>query len=92
MGTAEELCEPSMVSGLQGCHTSEEPPGSHNSHSSSMEGPTLVLCSTGDAIRLPSTAIPLTESIPAGVRHYYFIIIIINGSKKDSVLYNHTIK
>ena len=69
MGTAERLCEPSMVSDLQGSHTSEEPPGSDNSHSSSMEGPTLVPCSAGDALRLPSTATPLTEFIPAGVRH-----------------------
>ena len=44
-------------------------PGSDNSHSSSMEGPTLVPCSAGNALRLSSTATPLTESIPADVRH-----------------------
>ena len=69
MGTAQRLCKPSMVPDLQGSHTNEEPPGSDNSHSCSMEGPTLVPCSAGDAIQLPSTATPLTESIPAGVRH-----------------------
>ena len=69
MGTAEGLCKPSMVPDLQGSHKSEEPPGSDNSHTSSMEGPTLVPCSAGNAIRLPSTATLLTKSIPAGVRH-----------------------
>ena len=69
MGTAEGLCEPSMVPNFQGSHTSEEPPGSDNSHSSSMEGSTLVPCSAGDAIRLPSTVTPLTKPVPADVRH-----------------------
>ena len=58
-----------MVPDLQGFHTSEEPLGSDNSHSSSMEGSTLVPCSAGNAIQLPSTATLFTESIPAGVRH-----------------------
>ena len=35
----------------------------------SMEGPTLVPCSAGDAIRLPSMTTSLTKSIPEGVRH-----------------------
>ena len=39
-----------MVPDFQGSHTSEEPPGSDNSHSSNMEGPTLVPCSAEDAI------------------------------------------
>ena len=69
MGTAEGLCEAFMVSDFQSSHTSEEPPGSDNPHSSSMEGPTLVPSSARDATRLPSTATFLTKSIPAGVRH-----------------------
>ena len=40
MGTAEVLCEPSMVPDFQGSYTSEEPPGSDNSHNFSVEGPT----------------------------------------------------
>ena len=69
MEIAEGLCEPSMVPDFQGSHTSEEPPGSDNSHSFSMEGSTLVPCSAGDAIRLPSTVTPLTKPVPADVRH-----------------------
>ena len=69
MGTAKGLCKPFMVPDFQGSHTSEEPPGSDNSHSSSMKGLTLVPCSTGDATQLPSTTTPFTKSIPAGVRH-----------------------
>ena len=69
MGTTEGLCKPPMVLDFQGSHTSKEPPGSDNSHSSSMEGQTLVPCSARDAIQLPLTATLLTKSIPAGVRH-----------------------
>ena len=69
MGTAERLCESSMVPDLQGTTQVKKLPGSNNSHSSSMEGPTLVPCSAGNALLLPSTATPLTESITAGVRH-----------------------
>ena len=50
MGTAEVLCEPSMVPDFQGSYTSEELPGSDNSHSFSVEGPNTVPCSAGDAI------------------------------------------
>ena len=69
MGTDEGLCEPSMVPDVQGSHTSEESPGSDNFHSSSIDRPTLVLCSAGDAMQLPSTATPLTKFIPTDVRH-----------------------
>ena len=46
----EGLCEPSMVPDSQGSYTSEETSGSDNLHSSSIEGPTLVSCSAGDAV------------------------------------------
>ena len=47
MRTAESSCELSLVPNLQGSHTSEEPSGSDNSHSSSMDGLTLVPYSAG---------------------------------------------
>ena len=57
-----------MVPDFHGSHKSEESLGSDYCHSSSMEGPTLVPCSAGDAIRLPSTVTLLIESIPTDVR------------------------
>ena len=39
-----------MVPDFHGAHKSEESLGSDYCHSSSMEGPTLVPCSAGDAI------------------------------------------
>ena len=68
MGTAEVFCEPSLVPDFQGSYTSEEPPGSDNSRSFSVEGPTTVPCSAGDAIQ-PVTL--LTDPRPdlADVKH-----------------------
>ena len=68
MGTDEGLCEPFMVPDTQSSYTSEEPSGSDNLYSSSMEGSTLVLCSFGDAVRLPLTTTLLTESVPVDIR------------------------
>ena len=68
MGTAEVLCEPSMVPDFQGSYTSEEPLGSDNSHSFSVEGPTTVPCSAGNAIQ-PVTLLTDPRPVLADVKH-----------------------
>ena len=57
-----------MVPDFRGSHTSEESLGSDYCDSSIMEEPTLVPCSAGDAIQLPSTVTLLIEPIPTDVR------------------------
>ena len=57
-----------MVSGRQGSLTSEEPTSSGDPCGSSLEGPTVVPSSTGDAVQLPSTTSTFTEPM-AGAQH-----------------------
>ena len=63
LGLHQGVCEPSMVPNRESPVTSEEPTSCVNPSGSCVEGPTLVPCPTGNAVRLSSAAPTLNEPL-----------------------------
>ena len=69
MVSVKRLCKPSLVPNRQGLLTNKEPSGPRNICSSTMEGPTMVPSTAGNAVRLPPTTTSLTEPVSMKRQH-----------------------